>query len=215
MSLTVKIPKKILLKNLPEKSFRNTHEDLNKSLSREKTRLLLDIVRPDSPDNPWRDLAVCYRNQLIVHMLLCTGCRKGDLLHIKVTDFDSNEMSVKICMDPYNLSTHSRGLKKLSRKIMLLDGIYQMADDYIMRFQSTQKGKNKSLNLFTNHAKGAEKAEPLSLSSLDNIFNVLSKKLDFKISSNTFRHTWNDMFSENMEHYLASGEFTMAESESF
>lgn len=197
-------------KNLPEKNSKITSEYLIKLLTREKTRLLLETVSPDSSNNPWRDSAVCYRNQLIVHMLLSTGCRKGELLQIKVTDLDPDEMSVKICMDSYNTEAHSRARKNLSRKIMLPDDIYQMSEDYIMRFHSNPKGKNKRQNLFTSHTKGAGKEEPLSLSSLDNIFNALSKKLDFKISSNTLRHTWNYMFSKNMEHYLASGELPEA-----
>jgi integrase len=203
----MKIRKKTLLKSFPGKSSKITSENLIKSLTREKTRLLLEVVRPESSDNPWSDLAVCYRNQLIVHMLLSTGCRKGELLQIKVTDLDPNEMSVKICMDSYNPETHSRARKNLSRKIMLPDDIYQMSEDYIMRFLSPPRWKNKSLNLFTSHVKGAGKEERLSLSSLDNIFNVLSKKLDFKISSNTLRHTWNIIFSEN---YLASNELSDA-----
>jgi integrase len=201
---------KIRKKKFIEENSKITSEYLIKLLTREKTRLLLEAVSPDSSNNPWRDSAVCYRNQLIVHMLLSTGCRKGELLQIKVTDLDPDEMSVKICMDSYNAETHSRSRKNLSRKIMLPDDIYQMSEDYIMRFISPLKWKNKSLNLFTSHAKGAGKAEPLSLSSLDNIFNALSKKLDFKISSNTLRHTWNYMFSKNMEHYLASGELPEA-----
>lgn len=207
MSLIMKVRKKKSLEYLPEKGSKITSEHSIKSLTREKTRLLLEAVRPDSSDNPWRDSAVCYRNQLIVHMLLFTGCRKGELLQIKVAGFDPDEMSVKICMDSYNSETHSRARKNLSRKIMLPVDIYQMSEDYIMRFISPLEWKNKSLNLFTNHAKGAGKEEPLSLSSLENIFNILSKKLDFKISSNTFRHTWNIIFSEN---YLASGELSDA-----
>jgi integrase len=185
------------MKIIPEKGFKITSKNLMKSLNREGTRQLLDIVRPGSENNPWLNEGVCYRNQLIVHMLLYTDCGRNELLNIKLTDFDHDEMSIKICIDSYNPSTHSRALKNFNRKIMIPDAIYQMSGDYIMRFLSTSRVINKSLNLFTSHGKG----EPLSLSSLNNIFNLLTINLGFKVTYNTLLHTWKVKFSKHMEHY--------------
>jgi integrase len=48
---------------------------------------LLDIVRPDSTDSPFRP-SLRKRNELMVFLLYYLGIRAGELLAIKVSDFD-------------------------------------------------------------------------------------------------------------------------------
>lgn len=70
--------------------------DARQGLSSEETALLLESVKLNSDQNPWKSEFVRVRNRLIVHLLLSLGLRKGELPGIKVGDMSlgKNELTI-------------------------------------------------------------------------------------------------------------------------
>ncbi|EEF22616.1 conserved hypothetical protein, partial [Ricinus communis] len=58
-------------------------------LSLEEQERLLEVIHPDSPQNPWKSGFVRRRNWLIVVLLLATGIRRGELLGLQIGDLNS------------------------------------------------------------------------------------------------------------------------------
>ncbi len=210
-----KMEERIHEKRPVKKSF-DDNERPFKSLTAEQKIKLLDLVKPDSEENIWVEEGIRYRNQLIVHILYFVGCRKGELLTLKATDFDPGRKTINIRRDadnPNDSRANTPLVKTLSRDIEIDDELYEMVEDYIMTYRSKVKGANKNPYLILSHQVGTKGANPLSISSIDKIFSALSKKLGFNVHPHALRHSWNDDFSEMTEPFLASGEMSESEVE--
>ncbi|MFK5986803.1 MAG: site-specific integrase, partial [Pseudomonadota bacterium] len=208
--------KKKLFDKRPEKNSYDDNDKPFKSLTTGQKEKLLEIVKLDSPENIWKDEGVRFRNQLIIHILYFIGCRKGELLTLKATDFDPGKKTVNIRRDadnPDDPRADAPLVKTLSRDIEIDDELYEMVEDYIMKYRSKVKGANKTSYLFLSHQTGSTIANPLSIPSVDKIFASLSKKLGFNVHPHALRHSWNDDFSEMTEPFLASGEMSESEVE--
>ncbi|ATX80172.1 Phage integrase family protein [Mariprofundus aestuarium] len=187
-----------------------------KSLEEWQRDRLLEIVEPTAVDNPWKNEEVCFRNQLIVHLFLYVGERKGELLSLKATDLDPGKKTICIrrnADDPDDPREVPSLVKTLSRDVEVSDELYLMIEDYIMKYRSRVKGVNKCPYLFVSHQNGASVARPLSHASIDKMFATLTEALGFNVHPHALRHTWNDAFSEQVEPFLNSGEMTESEVE--
>jgi len=71
-------------------------------MSKEDQELLLAIVRPNSPQNPWKRAFVRHRNWLIVVLLLATGMRRGELLNLQLSDLHPRKPLVSIVRRPHD-----------------------------------------------------------------------------------------------------------------
>lgn len=77
-------------------------------------------------------------------------------------------------------------------------GLLDQTNAYIMNCRSAIRGARKHDFLFVASDTGA----PLSIPSLNKIFNVLRQKcpgMPNNIFPHIFRHTWNDRYSEEMD----------------
>ena len=187
-----------------------------KSLEMNQKTQLLEMIEPDFEDNPWKNEAVRYRNQLIIHILMYVGCRKGELLSLKATDLDPGKKEICIRRDadnPDDPRTNPALVKTLSRDIEISDELYLMVEEYIIKYRSKVKGVNKCPYLFVSHQNGVSGAMPMSHSAVDKIFRILTKALGFSVHPHALRHTWNDDFSEQVEPFLSSGEMSESEVE--
>ena len=60
--------------------------DARVGLSEEEQNRLLEVVHPNSPQNPWARKFNRIRNWLIVLILLVTGMRRGELMGLQIGD---------------------------------------------------------------------------------------------------------------------------------
>lgn len=205
-----------IINHRPVKMSSSSDNETFKSLEKDQKTRLLEMIEPDSEDNPWKNEAVRYRNRMIIHILMYVGCRKGELLSLKATDLDPGKKAICIRRDadnPDDPRTNPALVKTLSRDVEIPDDLYLMIEDYIIKYRSKVKGVNKCPYLFVSHQNGATIAMPLSHSAVDKVFSVLTKALGFSVHPHAFRHTWNDDFSEQVEPLLSSGEMSESEVE--
>jgi integrase len=107
-----------LRKHRPQKTMRSL-ESARKGLTEEQQTALLTITKPGSKKNPFiAELQI--RNQLIVWLLYCLGLRAGELLALRVSDFDFGNNTVLVARrhdNPNDPRTHQPVVKTIDRRI--------------------------------------------------------------------------------------------------
>ncbi len=205
-----------LLSHRPTKNITPSDVRNFKSLTKNQMTRMLDIVRPDSTENPWTHEGVRHRNQLIIHLLYHLGCRKGELLLIKLTQLDSADRLIAIRRNADDASDPRMNeplVKTLSRDIEITETILKMIDDYVIFFRSKIKNAGKTPYLFLSHQNKSSAASPMSISAIDKIFTQLTNLLGFNVHPHKLRHTWNDDFRDEMDTIIASGAMSETEVE--
>ena len=173
-----------------------------KGLTHAQEARLLSLVHPDAPENPWGDAFVRERNYLIVLLLLATGMRKGELLGIKVEDFNIRENKLLVARrpdDPEDPRRRKVDAKTYDRELLLGGDLVDTLKRYIRVIRASTEHANQPPYLIVSKA-GA----PLALNSIDFMFTALrAVNPDFaRLSAHILRHTWNDRFSEFAENKL-------------
>lgn len=186
---------------LPSASYKSGELDQREGLEPEVVERILKVIDPHSSDNPWTDEHSRYRNALIIEWLLCFGLRRGELLNVRIGDVKFRDGTVTVVRRADNPNDPRRNQPKVKtkgREIPISAGLLDKTNAYIMNQRSAIRGARKHDFLFVASDTGA----PLSIPSLNKIFNVLRKKcsdIPSHVFPHIFRHTWNDRFSEEMD----------------
>jgi integrase len=173
-----------------------------KGLTHEQEARLLSVVHPDSSENPWGDAFIRERNYLIVLLLLATGTRKGELLGVKVKDFNIREDKLMVARrldDPEEPRLRKVEAKTYDRELLLGAELADSLKRYIRVIRATTKNARQHPYLIVS-----ETGAPLALNSIDFMFSTLRSVLPeiAKLSAHIMRHTWNDRFSEFAQNNL-------------
>ncbi|MES2580517.1 MAG: site-specific integrase [Pseudomonadota bacterium] len=170
-------------------------------LEPEVVNQILEVVDPQSQENPWFDGHSKYRNELIILWLLSCGLRRGELLNIRISDLNfraSTVVVVRRADDVNDPRANQPKVKTRGREIPLSAGLLDKTNSYIMNHRSAIRGARLHDFLFV----AGDTGNPLSIPSLNKVFDVLKKKFP-EVSKQLFphimRHTWNDNFSEEMD----------------
>ncbi|MDO8208353.1 MAG: site-specific integrase [Gallionella sp.] len=186
---------------LPSASYKSGELDQREGLEPEVVERILKVIDPHSSDNPWTDEHSRCRNALIIEWLLCFGLRRGELLNVRIGDIKFRDGTVTVVRRADNPNDPRRNQPKVKtkgREIPISSGLLDKSNAYIMNQRSAIRGARKHDFLFIASDTGA----PLSIPSLNKIFNVLRKKcpdIPSHVFPHIFRHTWNDRFSEEMD----------------
>lgn len=172
-----------------------------KGMSKEELERLLSVIAPDSPENPWRNMHVRRRNQLIFLWLLKLGLRKSELLVVRLDDLDFQSNEVLIARRPDNPEDPRADLPNTKTRDRLLTMDPQLADltrTYILNERRQLAGARRHPFLIVATRTGA----PLTRAAVNKLFVELRTKvpgLPDELSPHVLRHTWNDKFSELMD----------------
>ena len=186
---------------MPSGAYKHSKIDQREGLEPEVVSQILKVINSQSQENPWSDEHSKYRNELIILWLLNCGLRRGELLNIRISDLNFRESTVVVVRRADDLSdprTNQPKVKTRGREIPLSKGLLDKTNAYIMNQRSAIKGARKHDFLFVASDTGA----PLSIPSLNKIFAVLQKKFTEhanQLFPHILRHTWNDIFSEEMD----------------
>lgn len=162
---------------------------------------LHEVTRPDASHNPWVDVFARRRNALIVDWLYHVGLRRGELLSIRVSDIDFRRGIVRVSRRPDAADDPRRNqpvVKTRGREVPLSPVLLDATRSYILELRAVRPPARKHEFLFV-----AESGAPLSMPALAKVFAVLRAKipdLPADLTPHVLRHTWNDRFSEEMDH---------------
>ncbi|CAK2978021.1 Site-specific integrase [Vibrio crassostreae] len=186
---------------------------------------VLDVVHPDSSENPWKSESVRYRNQLIVNMFFAIGCRRGELLKIRVATDDHKSdirkrdrdgryfVMLRAQTDYTDQRRHRPEGKTLGRYVPMDKRLAEMYENYLIYHRPNATGSEHIEYLFVTHNHKTLTNAALSLAQVNKIFREISEVVGFSIDPHGARHTWNDEFSTYADKRIAEGKTTENKSE--
>ncbi|HUZ97252.1 MAG TPA: site-specific integrase, partial [Edaphobacter sp.] len=175
-----------------------------RGLSEEAQQRLLDLIRPDSPHNPFEP-EVRQRNQLIVHLLYDLGVRAGELLALKVTDFNFEQNEVVVARrhgDANDPRTNQPVVKTMDRRLPLTNSLAAEVSHYVITERRRLHAARRHSFLLVTHQSGPFQGQPLSMKGLNKIFATIREsepELLARLSPHVLRHTACDRFSALMD----------------
>ncbi|MCH2341313.1 tyrosine-type recombinase/integrase [Pseudomonas sp. NPDC047963] len=159
--------------------------------------MLLEMVRPSSPNNPFKAGKV--RNYLIIRLLAQCGIRRGALAKLKISDFhfygDFNKFRVyRSGCDPTDPRSDKPKQKTKSHLATISPILMKEVQLYVdlVRVKYPRSHQHDFLFVSENDSKGTA-GQPISLKSINAIFQKLTKVLGFHMHPHTLRHKWNEI----------------------
>jgi len=161
---------------------------------------LLDIIQVDSPKNPFKRSKL--RNYLMIDMYIETGNRLGDHASLKIHDmkFEGSFDEISIVRRPNDPSDSRKFIgstKTKPHQSQVPKTLMIKVQDYINNVRTKYPKSNTHEFVFVteNDTKGTA-GEPLSLSSINKIFEKISASIGFKVHCHLLRHKFNEIITE-------------------
>jgi integrase len=162
-------------------------------------QLLLQVLEPNHPLNPWDSPHAKERNALIVHMLLELGVRRGELLGIRTRDIHAQSQEVNIELRPDDKDDprlYEPNGKTKDRILAISSQLLRRIASYVQgaRYEIRSARKNPFLLV-------ASTGEPLSISGFNKLFAPLQNSTpELKmVIPHLMRHTFNDNMVGELE----------------
>lgn len=177
------------------------HSTAREGLAPEVRQRLLSVAHPRSPENPWGSSHARARNWLIVRLLYDLGIRRGELLGVRVSDFNfqANELFIARRADaPEDPRRLQPNAKTQARLLPLGDELVRIVREYVLKYRRGVGRARRHDYLLVANGSG----DPLSIAALAKVFVSLRcgiPTLPRDLSPHLLRHTWNDNFSELMD----------------
>lgn len=181
-----------------------SYDDFEKSLNDEQTKLLFELFRPESELNPFFDMGTKVRNRVIFLMLYHLGIRRGELLNIKIEDFDFAKNHLKILRNADDRKDPRKRqplVKTRDRVLTMKDTLSNEIFKYITEHRKHVPGSKKTGFLFIVHKRGPTCGQPLTLSGYMKIIDIVRtvSPLLYKLLGHLLRHDWNYRLSEHLD----------------
>lgn len=165
---------------------------------------LEETLRPGNEANPVTDFGIQVRNALMFTILRLTGIRRGELLNLKIDDFNFATNTVKIVRradsagDP---RTYQPLAKTRERTFPLIPELMDRVHEYISKYRSKIPGASKHGYLFVTHRPGQTLGWPISSSGFGKFIATLSSLADdfSSLHTHALRHHWNYIFSKQCD----------------
>ena len=164
---------------------------------------LLELIMPSSPDNPFKASRV--RNYLIVNLLTQSGIRRGALGKLKISDFNFHGTFDQISIyrsgnDPTDPRAEKPNQKTKAHMATVDKDIMHQVKFYIDHVRTTfaRAQYHDFVFISENDSKGTA-GKPLSLKSINSLFQKISKVLGVHVHPHMLRHKWNEIFDEKGE----------------
>lgn len=207
---------KLLLANKPKgNKGRGLATDPNlKSAPPEAFARILEIVKEDSADNPFKGTGVKLRNAIIFEVMNITGMRAGEILALQISDIDFHKNTISVVRrhdaieDPRKRQPVA---KTRARKIPVNATLIKRLKTYIMENRAaTDKAKSHPY-IFVTHKHGNYYGRPISNSTFVNRIVkpaiAVSPELLEEITRHGFRHNFNYNLSKSIDANNAAAKF--------
>jgi integrase len=150
----------------------HSQSGIKRGLLPEAISCLLKLIDPASLQNPF-ERSVRMRNYLIVCLLGSTGMRGGELLGLKVTDFDFQRNEILIARrhgDPTDSRSNQPVAKTKDRRLPLHGFLSDAVFDYVLNVRNAFPDAKRHAFLLITHQEGRYQGRPLSKAGLEKVF---------------------------------------------
>jgi integrase len=191
-----------------------------KSLTVEQMGQVLNVVQPNAPENPWKNESIRYRNELIINLYEALGCRRSELMKVRIDDMKTNPsngqryVQLRSKSDLNDNRLNRPEAKTRGRMVPLDKRLCEMYDNYVIHYRSQARGAEFIQYLFITHNESANQNRALSNESINKICRQIASLVGFRVHPHAFRHSWNDRYSELADQRIKDGKVTADKSES-
>ncbi|WP_420390528.1 site-specific integrase [Marinobacter sp.] len=149
--------------------------DEMKGLTTQERTRLLEIMHPDSAENPFSDQAIKLRNYIILLLGLDMGLRRSEMLLIKICDirWHSRQLQV-VCLEDESIDprTTAPQFKTHERELVMPDDLYEAIGEYESkyRYRKPPKGSSQARkHPFLLVAHRRNEGKPMTIKALDGV----------------------------------------------
>ena len=172
------------------------------------------------PRNPFKQPGIQLRNAILFGVARATGMRRGELLSLRIDQFDlGHEPHVWVRRnqdDPHDSRRNQPSAKTKERPLPLPESLANQIDRYIFQVRAKITPARRHPYLFVSHHKNEGWGAPLSISSLNQIFARM-RKVDAAFEAihvHAFRHHFNYELSVSIDEHNAKVRTAAASSQS-
>jgi integrase len=162
-------------------AWKKTRLDEMKGLTNRERNLLLEIMHPDSSENPFANKSIKLRNYIILLLGLDMGLRRSEMLLIKIGDIQWHNrqlMVVNLEDERIDPRTTAPQFKTRERMLVMTDELYEAISEYESkyRYKKLIKGSSQARkHPFLLVAHRRNEGEPMSINTLDGVFHRIQK----------------------------------------
>lgn len=202
---------KAIRKHRPRGLAKQIDENLDRrSPPSEVVERFMEIGAEGDARNPFRHPDIRLRNAIIFGLLRHTGMRRGELLSLRLDQFDlGHEPQVWIRRshdDVHDVRPYQPVSKTKERPLPLTEQLANQIDRYMLQVRSKVTPARRHPYLLISHRKGSTWGRPLSASALNSqIFSRMrgvDQEFDI-IHPHAFRHHWNYELSVGIDRHNA------------
>jgi len=170
----------------------------------------LEVGTEGDPRNPFRHPDVQLRNAIIFGLLRHTGMRRGELLSLRLDQFDlGHQAQVWVRRnqdDKYDSRRYQPATKTKERPLPLPEALAKQIERYMMKVRSGIAPAKRHPYLLVSHRKGYTWGKPLSASALSSQIFTRMRMVDsafIGIHPHAFRHNFNYELSISIDKHNA------------
>ncbi|MGO1690935.1 MAG: tyrosine-type recombinase/integrase [Halomonas sp.] len=156
--------------------WKKTRIDEIKGLTALERDRLLEVMHPESAENPFADESIKLRNYIILLLGLDMGLRRSEMLLIKIGDIQWHSRQLSLVnledesIDPRAMAPQ---FKTHERMLVMSDDLYEAISQYESkyRYRKTHKGSSQARkHPFLLVAHRRNEGKPMSIKALDGVF---------------------------------------------
>ena len=166
----------------------------------------VEVSKPNSKHNPFKNSTIQLRNYLIVQVLYETGLRCSELLALRISDIGTDIKTPTLSVVRRHDSKDDPRLKEptaktLGRTIEISKELRDLLNIYIRSYRSKTKTAKAHPFIFVSHKGKAghyESGQPIIQQTINDIFNrikSINPERFWGITPHLFRHFFNDQLS--------------------
>jgi len=203
--------KKKLKSEMPKGKAKKKKVSLDKSgISDDAFEDFVNVAKPNSKYNPFKNPVIKFRNYLIVQILYETGFRCAELLALRISDIgtDTNNPTLSVVRrhdskdDPRMKEPTA---KTLGRSVSISKELRDLLNTYIKSHRAQTKVAKTHPFIFVSHKDKEghyQSGQPLIQQSINDLFNRIKEvnpERFWGITPHTYRHYFNDQLSNRID----------------
>lgn len=202
---------KMIRRHRPRGLFRHLSDDPHaKSPPSELVDRFMAVVAVTHPQNPFRDPGVRVRNAVLFGLLRHTGMRRGELLSLRLDQFElGHEPTVWVRRnqdDAADSRRHQPAAKTKERPLPLPLDLAAQIQDYVLNHRAKIPPARRHPYLLISHKKGVTFGQPISQTTLGSQIMAKMRSVDSEFAAihpHSFRHHFNYELSLQVDEHNA------------